>query len=177
MPSSYLAPGLAGRSCPEKGGRAVFAERGFRRGEVLAVFGGEVSTLAGLLEAPPGRRRLALQVDDDAFLVSTEEGPADWINHSCEPNAGMRGQVTLVAMRDIRPGEEVCFDYAMTDATAYDEFACRCGSASCRGAVRADDWRRPELAERYRSFFSLYLARRLRALAPRRSRRSAQAFG
>ena len=31
-------------------------------------------------------------------------------------------------MRDILAGEELCFDYAMTDTNDYDEFVCACGT-------------------------------------------------
>jgi hypothetical protein len=115
-----------------------------------------------------------LQVDDDAFLLSTAEGPADWINHSCDPNAGLRGQISLVAMRDIRRGEEICFDYATSDGSDYDEFDCHCGSVLCRGRISGDDWQRRDLIERYEGYFSPYLARRIGATrtAPESPRRS-----
>ena len=66
-------------------------------------------------------------------------------------------------MRDIAPGEELCFDYAMTDSSDYDEFQCACGASSCRGVVRGDDWKRPELQDRYRGYFSTYLKKRMGA--------------
>lgn len=62
---------------------------------------------------------------------------------------------------DIAPGEEICLDYAMCDGSAYDEFECGCGSPNCRGYVSGDDWKRPELWERYKGYFSPYLQRRI----------------
>jgi hypothetical protein len=82
---------------------------------------------------------------------------ADYVNHSCEPNAGLQGAATLVAMRDIEPGEEITYDYAMTDTSAYDQFTCRCGANNCRSGITGDDWRNPELRSRYRGYFSSYL--------------------
>jgi hypothetical protein len=67
-------------------------------------------------------------------------------------------------MRDIEPGEELTFDYAMCDGSRYDEFDCYCGGAHCRGRVTGEDWRRPELWQRYEGYFSPYLARRIEAL-------------
>jgi hypothetical protein len=49
----------------------------------------------------------------------------------------------------------------MTDSSDYDEFTCRCGTALCRGQVTGQDWRRPELQERYRGYFSPYLQQRI----------------
>jgi hypothetical protein len=79
----------------------------------------------------------------------------------CSVNVGLREQVVLVAMRDIAAGEEVCFDYAMTGGGPYDEFECACGAPDCRGWITGNDWKRPELWERYAGFFSPYLQRRI----------------
>ena len=67
-------------------------------------------------------------------------------------------------MRDIRPGEEICLDYAMCDGSNYDEFDCSCGSPDCRHRVTGEDWKRPELWKRYEGYFSPYLQRRITAL-------------
>jgi hypothetical protein len=173
-PSGYISPKLEGRldafraHSPKtngadkapKGGRGVFARVALAARETLAVWGGTIVTENELQLLPRDQRhRLCLQVDDGLFIMTTREGPADWINHSCEPNAGLSGQIVLVAMRDIAPGEEICFDYAMTDSFPYDEFDCQCRSALCRGRVTGDDWRDPALQSRYRGFFSPYLER------------------
>jgi hypothetical protein len=143
----------------------VYALRPVARGTTLVVWGGEVLSQAELRARPPGLVSVTLQVDEDAYLVSTEPGPADWVNHSCDPNAGLSGQISLIAMRDIAPGEEVCFDYAMSDGSDYDEFDCACGTAWCLGRIQGTDWMNPELIERYRGYFSPYLYRRIE-LAP-----------
>jgi len=169
LSSSLLGSGLVGVECAAKGGRAVIASRRLAKDSVLAVWGGDAVRLEELKRRPVEVRRLTLQIDEDAFLISTTEGPADWVNHSCEPNAGLRGQVTLVAMRTIERGEEVCFDYSMADGCDYDEFVCHCGTSSCRGRISGDDWKRPELLERYVGYRSPYLERRIEALRRRAS--------
>src|SRR5512137_2250210 len=99
-------------------------------------------------------------MDDDLFLASTPPfDPADYVNHSCDPNCGIVGSVLLVTMRDVEAGEELCFDYAMTDTDDYDEFPCECGTVSCRGVITGADWKLPELQSRYEGFFSSYIAR------------------
>jgi hypothetical protein len=77
----------------------------------------------------------------------------------------MRGNAVVVALRDIRPGEVVTYDYAMSDGSDYDEFDCSCGTAQCRGRVTGNDWMLPELQLRYRGSFSPYLAARIATLA------------
>ena len=71
-------------------------------------------------------------------------------------------------MHRILPGDEVTIDYAMCDGSPYDEFECACGSSSCRGRITGNDWRNPDLWERYAGHFSPYLERRIEALMRRR---------
>lgn len=108
-----------------------------------------------------------------------------WFNHSCEPNtvvelewdaASQTMTAWWVALRDLEVGEEITYDYAMSDGSPYDEFSCSCGSKHCRGHVSGDDWRRSDLWRRYSGYFSPYLQRRilaaeaLRSLGARRRR-------
>jgi len=78
-------------------------------------------------------------------------------NHSCDPNLGLHGNIIFVALRDIRPGEELTHDWCMTDDDTY-ETECTCGSANCRRVLTGKDWQRPELQARYRGYFAAYLA-------------------
>lgn len=163
--TNVASPKLVVRAHPEKRGRGVFAAAPIAKGEVLAVWGGELVDGARFRRLGPHERSFGFQVEEEVFLVtiSRRHDVADLVNHSCEPNAGLSGQITLVAMRDIAAGEEICFDYAMTDSSPLLEFDCRCGSAACRGRVAASDWRRPELQRRYAGYFSAYLQRRIEA--------------
>jgi hypothetical protein len=60
------------------------------------------------------------------------------VNHSCEPNVGMGGNVLLVAMRDIAAGEELTIDYALFLGDPGFAMDCRCRTAACRGVVRGN---------------------------------------
>ncbi len=163
MPTSYLSPKLEVRAAPQKGGFAVYARQALEKDELLCVWTGRAVTFAELHTLSAAEKSHTLQVDEGIYLapLGIGEEPADFINHSCDPNAGIRGQVSLVAMRRIAPGEEITFDYAMADSTPYDEFDCACGSPLCRGRVTGEDWKRRELWERYNGYFSAYLQRRI----------------
>ena len=163
--SSYLSPKLVARPRPSKGGCGVFVQKSVQAGEVLSVWSGEIMTLAQVHLLPAHIRPYSVQVEENLCLVTTRPPePADYINHSCDPNAGLVGQITLIAMRNIAPGEEVCFDYAMSDGSPYDEFECACGATNCRGHVSGNDWALPQLWERYEGYFSPYLQRRIERL-------------
>ncbi|HET6521776.1 MAG TPA: SET domain-containing protein-lysine N-methyltransferase [Geminicoccaceae bacterium] len=166
--ANWLSPKLEPRGNPDKAGHGIYAVEAVAAGEVLAVWGGRVASEDVLAAMSEPERWYTLQVEEGLFLVPA--GPvvddAELINHSCAPNAGLSGQITLVALRDIGVGEEVCYDYATTDASPLTmNFACACGERGCRGRITADDWRRPDLQRRYRGHFSPYLQRRIDALA------------
>jgi hypothetical protein len=175
QPTGFMSPRLEGKLIAGKGGRGVFAREKLRTGEVLVVWGGEVVDGLTMRTMSEDRYRLAIQIEEDLYLLTTNEGPADWVNHSCNPNAGMHGQIVLVAMRDIRPGEEITFDYATCDGSAYDEFECGCRTRTCRGRVTGNDWRLPELQQRYAGHFAPYLQRRIDAVLRRSSREAVRA--
>lgn len=104
-----------------------------------------------------------IQVGDNLFFYATtgkEVEAADFWNHSCDPNCGISGQLKIVAMRDIEPGEEVTFDYAMSESSVYS-IECKCGSTNCRKIITGDDWQIPELQKRYKGYFSDYLAKKI----------------
>jgi len=63
--------------------------------------------------------------------------PANFANHSCAPTIGIRGQVTFVALRNITKGEELCFDYSITEEDTSWTMPCRCGAADCRKVIRS----------------------------------------
>jgi hypothetical protein len=168
----YTAEGLSsGVRDPDKG-FGLYAIRPIRAGEVLCIWGGDVLDRSALDLRTEAHRMHSVQIDDTLYMVPYGDAePADFVNHSCTPNAGIKGQVVVVAMREIAEGEEVCFDYAMTDSSDYDEFQCRCGAPDCRGVVTGRDWMRPDLQRRYDGWFSWYLQRKIAAL------RAAQAAG
>lgn len=164
MDYNWLNPKAEARPVGEKGWGS-FAIEPISAGEVVAGFGGWVVDRFVLSTMSHDRQARSIQIDDNLYLVSSDERePGDMLNHSCEPNCGLLGSQLLVAMREIGPGEEITFDYAMCDTSDYDEFRCLCGMPGCREIVTGADWRLPELQERYSGWFSPYIARRIAAL-------------
>ena len=163
-PLSYVSPKTEVQGSPIHG-RGLFAKSDISAGEIVAVKGGHIVT-RDVLRALAARLGPAeIQIDDDLFICpATEderEGSMIFSNHSCEPNIGLRGQIVFVAMREIRAGEELTHDWAMTDDDD-SSTQCQCRAANCRGTITGKDWRRPELQRRYGSFFSAYLLEKMR---------------
>ena len=162
----YVSPKLAARRYINKGGYGIFADTFVSSGELLVVWGGNVVTGEQFAQLSPREKMHSIQIEENLYQVPSrpEPEPGDFINHSCTPNAGLSSSISLVAMRDIEIGEEICFDYAMSDGSPYDEFDCACASLHCRGRVTGDDWRLPKLQARYAGYFSPYLQRRIDGL-------------
>jgi hypothetical protein len=162
--ASYFNPKCENREHPE-GGCGVFAVADIAKDELVSLWGGRIIGVDDLDPSMPRFTQRILQLDEGLYLLTAEEPePNDCFNHSCEPNLGFFGQIGLVAMRDIQAGEELTFDYAMSDGSPYDEFECHCGLLHCRGRITGGDWKLPDLWKKYNGYFSPYLARRIASL-------------
>jgi len=159
---SYQSSKLAGHA-DSTGGLGLFAAAAITKGELLVSWAGATLNRARFDSLAPELQSISLQIDEDRFLVPTRPSIADRVNHSCEPNAGMSGPTALIALRGIGAGEQISYDYAMSDGSDYDEFICHCGARRCRGRVTGQDWQDPTLWLRYAGHFSPYLERRIRA--------------
>jgi hypothetical protein len=144
-------------------GRGLFATESIRGGDVVAVKGGHIVDTATVRALPPHLQETDIQIAENLHLVALDDDEFDsvmlFINHSCDANVGVAGNVVLVAMRDVAAGEELTLDYCLFDSVP-GSMECRCGSARCREVVTGDDWRKPELQARYAGWFSRYLVDR-----------------
>jgi len=139
----------------------LFATDPIEAGETLMIWGGTLYTRAQLDagEVPPCSFSF---IDDDVLMAAPEDGLDYFVNHSCDPTAWMQDEVTVVARRDIAAGEEITGDYAVWEAGAnYVLEPCNCGTNLCRGRITGEDWRRPELQQRYSGHFLPYIERRI----------------
>lgn len=159
---SFVSPKLEARRNPAKGNFGLFAREAITAGELLVCWAGFVATEEEFAQLSPFEQEHSVQIEENLYQVPFGSGDSgDYVNHSCDPNLGMSSSISLVALRHIQPNEEVCFDYAMTDSTPYDEFTCGCGTEHCRGIVTGSDWQLPTLQQRYDGYFSPYLQRRI----------------
>ncbi len=159
MDYNWLTPKAQMRVTPGKGSGS-FAISKISKGEIVASFGGNVIAQSELTTYSADRVSRSLQLNKDTYLLSgdtPEDG--DMINHSCEPNCGIAGTSSVQAIKDIEVEEELTFDYAMSDSSHYDEFACACAKEKCRVKISGIDWQNKDLQTKYRSYFSSYIER------------------
>lgn len=115
-------------------GRGIFAGEDISAGEKIQYIAGKKTKLVSTTKEEaltiPNWFGLSRQ-----FWIDPEETPFRYLNHSCEPNAAIRGTKTLVAMRAIKKDEEIAIDYSMTDADPLWQLACACNMPTCRKKI------------------------------------------
>jgi SET domain-containing protein len=154
---NWLTPKAQMRVTPGKGSGSFVISK-ISKGEIVASFGGNVINQIELANYSVDRVSRSLQLNNDQYLLSGEVPEnGDMINHSCEPNCGIAGISSVQAIRDIKIGEELSFDYAMSDSSQYDEFNCACGKDKCRKKITGRDWQKKDLQAKYSNYFCTYI--------------------
>lgn len=123
---------------PTRFGKGVFARKEIKAGERILQFRGRIYSRKEYLSKVNPVKCHYMQIGDDAFLGPTTT-PDNFVNHCCEPNAGLKienGKAFLLAIRSIHPEEEITFDYSTSMAEDHWEMDCACGAPSCRSRVR-----------------------------------------
>lgn len=133
-------------------GRGVFATATIRKGARIIEYAGRVRPWdEATAEEPhdpanPNHTFLfGLDNGVDVIDANYDANDARWINHSCDPNCETReekGRVYIHALRTLRAGEELFYDYSLVldeprTKKLERDFACHCGSADCRGTMLA----------------------------------------
>lgn len=140
-----------------KFGRAVFAVKNIRKGEVIAEFDGPIfdDDFDGWNED-----LLSHAIQFGKTLWRDSKGLARYINHSCEPNCGIKDLFKVVAMRPIAAGEQITWDYEMTEKSDWWRMKCHCGSPLCR--KRIGDYRKlpRSIRKKYAGYISTWLTRK-----------------
>jgi len=147
-----------------KGGKGLFAGELILADEIIAIRAGHIVKREEAQNLDREIGDFSLQITDEFYVCPRAEEEIEdiaiYINHSCDPNVGMDGQIGFVAMRDIQMGEELCLDYAMAITSDY-MMICNCGSSNCRKEITGDDWKKDELQKRYGKYFSWFIYKKI----------------
>jgi SET domain-containing protein len=135
-------------------GKALRVQRPIPSGSLILTFDSDVTRR-------PTPTVSSLQVGVDEHV----DGPPVWyLNHSCEPNVFVdTGARTVVAIRDIEPGEDIQYFYPATEWRLAESFACHCGAGSCLGWISGACELDPAVLDRYRLNEHIELLRRAAA--------------
>ncbi len=117
----------------KKYGRGVYAKENIDKGSVVYVLSGPTMTptdFAKMVNSDKEDIDDPLQVGKRTYI--NLDKVSDTFNHSCDPNTGLRKRSEMIAIKDIKKGEEVTFDYSSTIAPTEWKMKCGCGSKDCR---------------------------------------------
>lgn len=117
-------------------GKGLLASKNIKRGETIFIIKG---------------RKINFLIDSKksaevAGLNWVGVGKNEWVdpinhcvyfNHSCDPNTAIKGKVTVVALRNIKKGEEITFDYSLNESDIFWHIKCNCGSRNCRKTIKS----------------------------------------
>ncbi|HEV7921953.1 MAG TPA: SET domain-containing protein [Thermoanaerobaculia bacterium] len=123
-PSVYIAP--------SKFGQGVFAMRTIPAGESILILAGPTITFDDAV-AKGVQESYALQIGPATYIDTV--APGCYVNHSCDPNAGIVDGFELMALREIAEGAEILYDYSTTMQEDHWTMVCRCGTRACRRLV------------------------------------------
>ncbi len=130
-------------------GKGVFAVAPIAKGEIIIEYKGEIISWDEALRrhphdpSDPNHTFYFALESGDAIDAKHGGNAARWINHACKPNCEAdedSGRVFIKALRKLKPGEELFYDYGLTIDEPYTkklkkEYACRCGAKDCRGTM------------------------------------------
>lgn len=141
-------------------GRSVWAQENIEEGEIIASFRGHKYSAKKLSDipntSPVYARDHVVQIGEELY-VHGKNGLAECINHSCSPNCGIKEMQNIVAMRNIEQGEQITWDYEMTEDSDWCMENCQCDSPECRHTIRGYSHMPSEVRDRYKGFISEWL--------------------
>ena len=132
-------------------GKGVFALTDLAEGETILEYLGEVISWKEALRRHPHdpkdpNHTFYFHIDDKHVIDGKAGGNSSrWINHACKPNCEADedgGRVFIKALRNIKAGEELFYDYGLIIDAKYTkkllaEYPCWCGAKKCRGTLLA----------------------------------------
>ena len=130
-------PKVAVRTTSAYGQKGLFATERICSGEKIASFDGRITSWDPCSQKTwrENESCRTYSIQFHPFMCRDSTGFARYSNHSCNPNCGIKDLFNIVAMRDIHEGEEITWDYAMSEN---DDWAmvCSCDEKICRGVIR-----------------------------------------
>ena len=117
---------------------ALITNRDIFSNEVVFVLQGEFS------DHPS---KYSIQIGEGRHLEPRGDDPSDagslirFFNHSCDPTTFLNLEdLTVRALRDLEPGEEVTFNYNTTEYDMANTFKCHCNAKNCLGYIRGSKY-------------------------------------
>jgi len=136
-------------------GNGLYAKKPIKKDEFIGSFKGKIYRAERATLLPPEAINHAMQISEKEYSLP-KDPTITMANHSCDPNSGIRGIFDIVAMRDINAGEEITWDYEMSEKSDW-RLDCSCGSRNCRGIIGTYENMLEAVREKYNGYISGWL--------------------
>jgi len=140
-------------------GIGLFAKKYIKKGEVIALIKGKILYRIVVDKKTSSSGPNWIGIGKNKWI--NPKMYFDHINHSCNPNAGIKGSKTVVALRDIKMNEEITIDYSITEEDTLWRLPkkCQCGSKECRRIIRSIQFLPGRVFNSYLPYISKYFQR------------------
>ena len=117
-------------------GFGIFAKKNIEKHQAIAVIKGELVNHLVVNKKTSAVGQNWIGVGKNKWINPTIFAH---INHSCDPNAGIKGSRTIAALKNIKKGGEIFIDYSITEEDTLWRLnkKCQCGSKKCRKVIKS----------------------------------------
>lgn len=141
----------------QDGTKVVVAKLPLERGAIAYEVEGPTITYTKAPHYRVGFRWLG--IGENTWLIPEDRNPWKYMRHSCEPNVGLMGKTTVVALRSIAVGDELVVDDSITEADPRWKVKCVCGTPTCRKVVRSIQFLPEDLYKKYLPYIPQFFQR------------------
>jgi uncharacterized protein len=143
-----------------KKGEGIFAGEDIKKGEYIFTVKGEIikKKIKNQLDSNKFLGLRCLGIDKNTWIDPYKTSPLYYMNHSCSPNAGIKGKKRFYAIRNINRGEEIVFDYSISEEDIFWRLKeeCQCKSKNCRKIIKSIQFLPKKTFNRYLPFIGTY---------------------
>jgi len=138
-------------------GRGIFAGENIKKGKFVVTLRGKVIYKDFRTKSDLRTGKTWISIGHTIWIEPIF--PIKYINHSCDPNVGMKTARRFYALRNIKKDEELTFDYSTAEYVDFWKMKCKCGSKKCRKFVGPVQFLPKKVYESYLPYIPRYFRR------------------
>ena len=136
-------------------GKGIFALKPIKKDEVIFIVKGKI--VKSGFGPQENKHPNMIGYNNKTWIMLFKSNPLYYLNHSCNPNAGIKGKVTFIAMKPIKKDEEITLDYSIAEEDSSWRMKCKCMNKNCRKMIRGIQFLDEKLFKKYYNYTPKYL--------------------
>lgn len=135
-------------------GKGIFTKKNIKKGEIVFIIKGKLVKFEVHNKKESSKGPNWVGISKNTWINPFE--PAKNLNHSCNPSCGIKGKVQIIALRNLKAGEEITIDYSTTEMDTLWQMKCNCGSKNCRKIIKSVQFLPEKVYKKYIPFVHTY---------------------